>query len=238
MEATSSARTCSGSSIWGRTRLRRPVPWDSPPTGAIMNSWKSSGLRACAPPLTTLKWRTGTRGAHDLSTSPVGGAAVCWSRSTPRAAAPPPSKCHNGTACADAAAPAAAIDTPTTRWRRAWRGWASRQARAARHPPRPHRRGSPGACRTAQPRSRCRRCERPEGHPLPCSPSPHTGSAGLPLLAVRVDLSDGMDSDAGWSPSRGVGTAARMTNRQNRRILAGLGDGTHPNTAFWLTVPG
>jgi hypothetical protein len=43
--------------------------------GAIMNSWKSRLLAACAPPLTTLKWGTGNWGV-----TPVGVSACHRSR--------------------------------------------------------------------------------------------------------------------------------------------------------------
>ncbi len=57
-----------------------------------MNSWKSSSLRACAPPLITLNWGTGIRGPLT----------------------DPRKVCQRERPARSAKARAAAIDTPTT----------------------------------------------------------------------------------------------------------------------------
>ena len=40
--------------------MRRPSEKDGAPTGTIMNSWKSTLLSACAPPLSTFIIGTGS----------------------------------------------------------------------------------------------------------------------------------------------------------------------------------
>ena len=65
---------------------------DGAPSGATMNSWKSSSLGAWAPPLSTLKCGTGRDGETPSGVS----------------------QCHSGTPAEAASARASAMDTPTS----------------------------------------------------------------------------------------------------------------------------
>src|SRR6185437_12254844 len=116
MACTSRASTSSGSVISGANPPSSPSPVDSlrpdssrrsaaytsapartasaidgAPTGAIMNSWKSSELGACTPPLSTLKCGTGREG---------------W---TPSGVI----HCHSGRPAEAASARVSAIEVPT-----------------------------------------------------------------------------------------------------------------------------
>ena len=116
MAPVSSRRTSSGSLISGANPPSSPSPVDSlrsassrrraaytsapartasamdgAPSGAIMNSWKSSSLGACTPPFSTLKCGTGRDGETPSGVS----------------------HCHSGTPAEAASARASAMDTPT-----------------------------------------------------------------------------------------------------------------------------